>query len=137
MTVSYILNKDELTLLCYLINGADSPVPKIFFSEIPEDGTEKIIGSLSDKGYIHLRNGMIDIERTINFLIGQIISVQKAELSEDGKRLILYCKKLILIIEEDRLSVKKCRLIPVKDPEMLSEYLSEATTKYDMEEEQL
>ena len=119
------MDKAGFTILCMLLGGKDIKIPKQFYDTINEDNYKKVLKKLSD------------VERTIHFLISSVLGAQDVSIENNGKRCVFQCEKLIIIIEEDRLSPKKCKLIPIKDNEMLEQYHSELNEKNYYGEEQL
>ncbi len=137
MFTSYIMDKAGFTILCMLLGGKDIKIPKQFYDTINEDNYKKVLKKLSDVGYIYIFDSHTDVERTIHFLISSVLGAQDVSIENNGKRCVFQCEKLIIIIEEDRLSPKKCKLIPIKDNEMLEQYHSELNEKNYYGEEQL
>lgn len=125
MFTSYIIDKAGFTLLCMLIGGRAAGIPQQLYEAVDDDNYEAVLKRLSDIGYIHIAPDRVDIERTINFLISEILGAGNADVLSGGKRLVFHCSKLIIIAEEDRLSPKKCRIVPIRDEAMLAEYFSE------------
>lgn len=135
MFSSYIMDKAGFTILCMLIGGENVYVPEHLCDAVNEDNYEGVLKKLADYGYVYVSHGRIDIERTINFLISCIIGAENIISENNGKRYIFRCSKLTVIIEEDRLTPKKCRIIPIKDDSMLTEYYSECNDNINYNEE--
>ncbi|MCM1577908.1 MAG: hypothetical protein NC078_03815, partial [Ruminococcus sp.] len=62
---------------------------------------------------------------TVRFLVTSVINSESCTPSENGRGYIYSCKNLYVIAEEDANSPKKCRIIPIKDSQMLEEYNEE------------
>lgn len=124
---SYILDRSCFTLLCVLVGGNrdNISIPKAFYEDITEESYNYAIKKLSDIGYIHVTGERIDMERTIHFLISKIISTPEENAERIGRSYVFRCDNIIIVMENDRLSAKKCRIVPIKDEEMLNEYFSE------------
>lgn len=125
MFTSYIMDKTGFTILCMLLGGKDVKIPEQFYDAVNEKNYENILKRLSDVGYIYISDSHTDVERTIHFLISSILDAKNVSIENNGKRCVFQCDKLIIIIEEDRLSPKKCKLVPIKDNEMLAQYYRE------------
>lgn len=137
MFTSYIMDKAGFTILCMLLGGKDVKIPEQFYDSINEDNYEKVLKKLSDVGYIYIFDSRTDVERTIHFLISNVLGAKDVSIENNGKRCVFQCEKLIIILEEDRLSPKKCKLIPIRDNEMLEQYYSELNEENYYGEEQL
>lgn len=135
MFTSYIMDKTGFTILCMLLGGKDVKIPEQFYDTVDEKNYENVLKKLSDVGYIYISDSHTDVERTIHFLISSILGAKNVSIENNGKRCVFQCDKLIIIIEEDRLSPKKCKLVPIKDNEMLAQYYRELNGENYYEEE--
>ncbi len=136
MLTSYIIDKAGLTALCLLIGKENISMPENLLEGVSEENAEAVLDRLARVGYIFRTADRIDIERTVFFLISNALRAKNVSGEPDGKRYIFRCSKLIIIIEEDRLSSKKCRIIPIRDEEMLKEFYSGSDTEPDYTEEE-
>lgn len=136
MFTSYIIDKKGFTILCMLIGGKAVKIPERFYDTVDENNYESVLKKLSDVGYAYISDSHTDIERTMHFLISSVLGAENVSIENDGKRYIFQCEKLIIIIEEDRLSPKKCKIIPIKDNEMLMKYYSELSDEINYDEEE-
>lgn len=136
MFTSYIIDKVGLTILSLLINGSEVMLPDRLCGDITDDNYNSVLDRLAAVGYIYRTEKRIDIERTMSFLISSAGSAEHICEENNGKRYVFRCEKLIIIIEEDRLSPKKCRIIPIKDEEMLAEFYRECSDEEDLNGEE-
>lgn len=132
---AYLIDKAGFTILCRLIGGKNANIPERFYVETNENDYRSALKSLEDVGYIYISENHVDIERTIYFLISSILSAESCNIENSGERYVFQCDKLIIIIEGDRLSAKKCRIIPIKDKEMLAQYYSELCNEINYKED--
>ena len=123
--IGYIMKKSELTLLMMLVNKDKARLAELFYREIDAYGQDKLLDELGKKGYVFRRKNAVDVEKTIAFLLYQLGNAGEAAISADGRRYVYYCPSLILMLEQDRLSKEKCRLVPFENENSLSEYLEE------------
>ena len=135
MFTSYLIDKTGFTLLCALVGGENVIVPGQLCETVDDNNYNEVLKRLSDIGYIYHSGKRVDIERTIDFLISNIVGAQEVNAEPEEKRVIFRCSKLIIVVEEDRLSPRKCRIVPIKDEEMLEEYFSEYSGAGNNEEE--
>lgn len=125
MFTAYITDKAGFALLCRLMGGDTAHIPNRLLDEVTESNYQSVLKRLCDVGYAHEAGSHIDIEKTMNFLVSSVLDADNVTEENGGKRVVFRCKRLIVIIEEDRLSPKKCRIIPIKDEAMLGEYYNE------------
>lgn len=123
--IGYMAEKSELTLLMQLVNGENAELAEKFCESINENEYKLILEKLEKKGYVYRRKSSVDIEQTISFLVYQLGHASEAAISADSTRYVYWCPKLLLMLEQDRLSKKKCRLIPFENENSLREYLVE------------
>jgi len=110
-------------LLYDMLGGNSGLLPGEIFGNAETSDPISILKKLEKVGYIHLSEDGIDIERTVRFLISSLVGAEIPEVS--GGRAVFQCEKLIIAAERDRLSAGKLKLAPLKDVEMLEEYLRE------------
>lgn len=138
MFTAYLTDKAGFALLCRIIGGDIAHIPDKLLEEVNESNYQSVLKRLCDVGYAHASGSRIDIEKTMDFLVSSVLDADNVTEENNGKRVIFRYKRLIVIIEEDRLSPKKCRIIPIKDEEMLIEYYNEYgdnTSYYEEEQE--
>ena len=122
---AYIIDRSGFALIWELIGGKISDIPEEMRGALTEENYDEELKKLSDVGYVHDSNGIVNIERTIGFLIRSILGGEYNVYDDNKKRRIFYCKKLIIVSENDRYSAKKIRLVPLQNEKMLEEYLLE------------
>lgn len=135
MFTAYIIDKAGFSLLCRLTGRDTAHIPERLLEDIDGDNAANALKKLCDVGYAHVSGEHIDIEKTMDFLVSSVLDTDDVTEENKGKRVIFRCKKLIIIVEEDRLSKKKCRIVPIKDEEMLKEYYEENSEKTCYDEE--
>lgn len=128
MSISYIFGKKELTVLSAAVVGRTDILPEGFSEAVSQGEQTSVLGSLKRKGYISYsdsRTGRISVEQTAAFLVNMIADADSLALSADGRACAFYCPKLIIIVEQDRLSAEKCRITPLRDESELRIYSEE------------
>lgn len=133
MFTSYILDKDALAWLWQLCGGDVSAIPSVISTDITLMSELQVTEKLKKVGFLHISGKRVDVERTIGFLITSMIQANEVIIDDD--KVIFHCEKLIIAAESDRLSNRKCKLIPIKDKVMLAEYLAEKSDSEDDENE--
>lgn len=134
MFTSYILDKDALALLWKLCGGSISAIPDKIRTDMTFADASEILQRLERLGVIHISNKRADIERTVGFLITSMVNSKEVKCY--GNKVVFKCERLFIIAETDRLSKRKCRIIPAKDKTMLEEYLAENTDSACNEEDE-
>ncbi len=134
MLTSYIIDKECFCFLYELLGGKKENIPDRFIVKESPNTYDNAVNILEKQGYIHFSNKKIDVERTIHFLITSIIKAEKFSSAQNGRSYIFDCGNLYIVVEEDRLSSKKCKIIPIKDNDMLNEYNTDNSPVYYEEE---
>lgn len=137
---AYIFDKRGLTLLCGIVCGEKAWLPQNMIGDLSGDNYMDTAIKLEKAGYLRLHeNGEVSVERTAAFLAKCICGTDDIKQENGGQRYIYRCEKLIVVLEADRLSDLKCRIVPLRNEAELEQYLSEHSvlngSKEIMEEE--
>lgn len=125
MSVSYLLDKRELTFIAALVCGDAAELPEELAAFVEEGETEQLLHSLEKKGLAIMRNKTPCIEQTLCFLIEQMCTAENVQYRSDIMMYIFRCEKLVIAAGTDRLNKRRCRMIPFKNIGELEDFYAE------------